>query len=764
LSGTGLAVGVGASFEPSFPLVESKLHPMIEPEGMVVRQRLLELLLREDGPRLISIVAPPGYGKTTLLTQWATRETRPVAWVTLDNQDNDPAKLAAYIAVSLGRIRPFAASFASALSGPPEGVAMTAIPRLASALDAWNTRAVLVLDDVHRLVDHDALRVVALLADQLPDGFEMIVAGRRPATLPLGSRRLHRTLLEIDAADLALDERETTLVAHTAGWTLDPAHARELMAGTEGWPAAIYLASLGGARVAGRAHVPSEGERYINEYLQAEVQDYLSDDDVALLTRTSVVETVTPGLARAITGSGDAETRLPALAARNLLVQQLAGSQLTYRYHKLLRRFLRSELDRREAGKAPVYHRRAAAWYLDAQAPEQAVEQLLAAGDDDSAARVLAPAALPLFYRGSGATVMRLIDRIDSPTLVRTPSLAVFAAWLFVMTGRPDDAFAMAGIAESADPAGASHTGATSLGSELAMLRVVLARHGVNEMVTDARLAVELEPSGSPWRPTALALLGGALCVAGDTEAADRWFAQAIDSGATSAATVMVSHSYAAGIAIGRGDWAAARLHLAACDASNPRGAYDGLIWSLGTRAIAARIAVHEGDHDAARAHLVAAQLLRPLASHAIPWFSVDALLHISRTYLTISDPAGAQQALREAEQIIRHRPALGTLTDEVVALRRVLEGAAITLAGSSSLTPAELRILQLLPTYLSFEEIGDWLSVSRNTVKTHAMAIYGKLWASSRSEAVNRAVELGLLEPYPVLRRDDTTRSHPHG
>jgi LuxR family maltose regulon positive regulatory protein len=117
-----------------------------------------------------------------------------------------------------------------------------------------------------------------------------------------------------------------------------------------------------------------------------------------------------------------------------------------------------------------------------------------------------------------------------------------------------------------------------------------------------------------------------------------------------------------------------------------------------------------------------------------------------------MSDPAGAQIVVREAEEIVRRTPSLGILTDELLEVRRYLSGAATALVGSSALTSAELRILPFLPTYLSFPEIADRLSISRNTVKTHAMSIYGKLWASSRGEAVERAVELGLLEPYPGL------------
>jgi LuxR family maltose regulon positive regulatory protein len=135
------------------------------------------------------------------------------------------------------------------------------------------------------------------------------------------------------------------------------------------------------------------------------------------------------------------------------------------------------------------------------------------------------------------------------------------------------------------------------------------------------------------------------------------------------------------------------------------------------------------------------------------PWYCVDALTELARAYLAVADPAGAQTALNEAAAIAARSPGMGAVGRDLDAVRELAMSSAATLVGSSALTSAELRVLAFLPTYLSFPEIAERLVLSRNTVKTHAMSIYGKLWASSRSEAVERAVELGLLEPYPGLQ-----------
>ena len=168
--------------------------------------------------------------------------------------------------------------------------------------------------------------------------------------------------------------------------------------------------------------------------------------------------------------------------------------------------------------------------------------------------------------------------------------------------------------------------------------------------------------------------------------------------------------------------------------------------------AVAARVAIQVGDLPRARERLVLAQLARPSASTVAPWFSVDALLELARAYLAVSDPAGAQVAVREADRIARRRPGLGTLATQLVEMHTRLGEASSVLIGSSTLTPAELRLLPILSTHMQFEEIGARLSLSPHTIKTQARSIYAKLGASNRSEAVARAVEIGLLEPYPGL------------
>jgi LuxR family maltose regulon positive regulatory protein len=746
-----ILVASGHGFQPAFRITRAKLHPIGRMTGEVPRTRLLETLDVTPAPNVISIVAPAGYGKTTAVRQWATRTGRSVAWLNIDHGDNDPVVLLTYVAAALDTLGPLGDALAPALAGPSEHVLATALPRLASAVHEWRVPVVLVIDDAHRLVDPAAVDALSSLLDLMPDDFTAALAGRREPALPLARHRIRRTLLEIGPAQLELDEGETAALARATGWDLDPDAAAELAATTDGWAAAVYLASLGHVRdVAERRTTPGSGERYIAEYLQTEVRDRLAPEDVALLTRTSVLELIEPPVADAVAGVTGSGPRLAALAADNLLIQPMGGPAGGYRCHRLLRTFLQAELDRREPGRRPVYHRRAARWFIAADASDRAVDHLIAAGDMDAAARLLAAIGLGLFRRGAAATVNRLFARLGPNASMRTPSLAVNAAWLALLAGHAEEALAMARRAEAADRDSPSHSGAANLASELRMLRVVMGTGRPAELLEDARLAVETEPAGSPWHPQALWLLGAAYRLNGDLDAADRAWAASSQALPLSPPSRMASMAARAAIAMRRGDWASARRLIETMDSKRVDALFEGYVMSLIAAAVEARLAVHEGDPETARHHLVRAQLLRPLANHGMPWFSVDALLELTRAYLALGDLAGARQTLREAEQIARLRPELGAVGEDLEQLRQQLAGAVSTLAGSSALTTAELRILLLLPTYLSFQQIADRLHIARNTVKTHVMAIYGKLWATSRAEAVTRAVELGLLEPYP--------------
>jgi LuxR family maltose regulon positive regulatory protein len=729
------------------------------PSGATVRREHLIALLADRGaPPVTALIAPPGYGKTTLLADWAAQEPRPVAWLTVTDLDNDPVHLLTDLIAAYRTIGPVDPTLEGRLPSGSERLLAGPLPRLLASLSAWTEPAVLVLDDVHRVVDTGALDILSILLDRHPLGFRVALAGRSSPDLPFARLRAQRMLQEIGTVDLALDTTEAAELVRLAGAELPPQVVRDLTLRTEGWAAGIYLAVIGRAEAGDPLAVGtvSGSDRYIAEYLRSEVGRALASDDLEFLTQTAILETVTPGAALAVTGLDRPGERLERLAAANLLIAPVPGNVVTYRYHNVLREYLGSELDRRDPAAAAVAHTKAAAYYATSGMDEQAIEHALASRDLDMAARYLAAAILPLYHRGQGALLVRWLDRFSVRDLERAPMLAATGAWLYLLEGSVERAEILGDITERTDPATLGRD-ADAFRPLQAILRATLGRHGFADYMASARQV--LADSGVPrqWRSAAAVHLGIAYLYAPvpDLGAADAMFTEAREiAPATAAGVHMTAAAFRAAIRLRRGEIAdavpfaaRAREALATIDGTHT-------VASLMVHAVDARVRGAHADIEGAREALVRAQIVRPLATHVAPWQSVPALLELARAYLAASDLGGAQTALRHAEDIVRRRPGLGGLVDELLELRRRLIDASDVLAGSSTLTTAELRVLPLLPTYLSFEEIGERLNVSRNTVKTHAMSIYGKLWASSRGEAVERAVALGLLEPYPVLDR----------
>ena len=757
------SAGGDTPFQSAFPMIESKFAcPPLRP-GMVQRERLLRQLVDSE-LAIVSMVAPPGYGKTTLLAQWAAAQDGPVAWLTIDASDNDPVVLMTYLGAAIDRVRRISAETAKSLSTSSRRVLESAVPHVISELHAWQKPGLIVIDDAHLLTDRMGLDALSTLIDHLPASFQMAIAGRYRPTLPFARLAAHRRLVELGREELALDTMETSELVAAAGQTLSADEIGALSARTEGWAVGIYLATVAlgrGRQDFGPMSSFSGTDPNVAAYLRSEFEDDLEPDDMTFLTRSVVLERISPRVAEVVTDTSDAGGRLRRLARRSQLVQELPGLEPTYRYHNLLRDFLAVELEAREPGGARTMNRRAAVWFHGAEETDLAIEHALAGEDFDAAARFVTAAAYPTHQRGRTSTLERWLAAFDDDVYAKHPPLAVIAAWSMMLTGRGDDADAFADIAERAEHHGAPGDGSASFASQRAMLRAAMTRSGPRDALDSARIGVALERPGSPWRSTALMLAGFVYEMLDQPDEADLAYAEAIGTGAaSSSATVMTSFAKRAQLRMNAGDWASAQDFIGRADELRELWQFEGIVNVLFVHSISARIAIQRGDFEAGRAALVRAQLLRPLANHAAPSLSVDALLNLSRAYLAFSDPAGAQLALREAENIVRRRPALGSLTTQLVEVRARLADATATLIGSSALTAAELRVLPFLPTYLSFQEIAERLMISRNTVKTHAMSIYGKLWASSRGEAVERAVEMGLLEPYPALNRPVAQRN----
>ena len=554
---------------PSFELVESKLHPPSARPGIVPRTRLVEQLLVSQTTPFVCVVAPAGYGKTTVLAQWAERKGRGVAWVSIDRHDNDPVVLLSYVAVALDRVEPIDPGVFQALASPGGSILATVVPRLASAVSTMTEPVALILDHLELLDSRECLDAVAELAVRLPAGSQLLLASRRTTPMPVALLRAKGQMVELGVYELAMDQQEAQALLEGAGVQLSPAEVAELTSRTEGWPVGLYLAAL--AHKAGGQHHAGFGftgdDRFMADYLRSELLAHLPPELVAFLTRTAVLERLSGPLCDAVLATSGSDRALASLEDSNLLLVALDRQREWYRYHHLFRELLRAELERREPGLIQQLHARAAAWCEANGLPETAIDHAQAAGDADRVARLVASLIQPTYAAGRVDTARRWLAWFEDEQLIDyDPSVAVPGAWIQALVGRPAGAERWADAAErrvaAADRAPLARTppDGSTMASHLAMLRGLLCRNGVGRMRADAEAALAGLSPASPWRATALLLEGVAALLEGHADQADPILAQAVEVGRHAGAlpATLTALAERCVVAIGRHDWSQA--------------------------------------------------------------------------------------------------------------------------------------------------------------------------------------------------------------
>ena len=744
---------------PSFELVESKLHPPSARPGIVSRTVLVERLLASQTTPIIGVVAPAGYGKTTLLAQWAERTGRPVAWVSVDRPDNDPVVLLTYLAVALDRVEPIDPAVFQALAPPGAAILATVVPRLASAVSAMSEPVAVVLDHLELLDNQECLDAVAELAVRLPAGSQLVLASRRTPPLPVALLRAQGQMVEVGVDELAMDEREAGALLEGAGVGLADAEVAELVGRTEGWPVGLYLAALA-LKAGGQQHPAGFGftgdDRFMADYLRSELLANLPPELMRFLTRTAVLERLSGPLCDAVLATNGSGRVLSSLEDSNLLLVPLDRRRQWYRYHHLFRELLQAELERREPELVQTLHIRAAVWCEADGLPELAIDHAQAAGDADRVARLVASLIQPAYAAGRVDTASRWLAWFEDQGLIEQyPPVAVFGAWVQALLGQPAGAQRWADAVErrvaETDRASVVRTlpDGSTMESYLAMLRGLLCRNGLGRMRADAQVALAGLAPASPFRTTALLVEGVAALLDGHPDQADPILAQAVELGTRTGILNGTAAALAERclVAIGRRDWAQADTLADQALGLLKTGRLNDYFISPLVHTVAARTALHRGDLPRANEHLVQAAGRRPLLTYAMPSVAVQTLLELGRAYLMLDDAAGARTVLRQARGILQLRPDLGVLPDQAEELQAKLETLRGGVAGVSTLTTAELRLVPLLATHLNFLEIGQRLYISKHTAKSQAASIYRKLGASSRSEAVQRLQEIGLLE-----------------
>jgi LuxR family maltose regulon positive regulatory protein len=694
------------------------------PRATVHRPRLLAPLVAPDAPPFVVLVAPAGYGKTTVLCDWSARDPRPFAWVTLDRGHDDPGQL---------------------------------LRSIASAIDeadavATDGRIVLVLDDVQALTAPAAHEIVAALATQPPEGMTVAFASRAELPVPVARLRAQRLVTELRVPELAMTRAEAGTMLRSAGLALDRADLDALLRRTEGWPVGLALAALSLNDQALSAAALTRfggGDRLVADYLRQEVLAALSEDDLRFIVSTSILDVLSAPLCDAVLDrEGGAET-LARLVRSGFPLVALDRTAERYRCHRLLADMLQIEIHRSGAGAEAELHRRASLWHRVAGDGERALQHAIAADEIGSAGDLVwadVPASLE---QGSSANLEHCLTRFRDAQLAAHPRLALATAGTHLVYGRGHLAEHWLLAAASATPAPGDEA---LVRGGVAALTAALGRDGLAQMSAGAAEATALLAPDSPCQPLCRMIAGIAEHLRGDRVRARR----ELEAGARRAAVPApqihaVCLSQLALMALDEHDSEDAARLITRARAQVTRYKLDRYPTSALVLAVSALVRAQRGRVEDAREDLRAAAALLERLTDFAPWYVIEAEIVLAGTALRLSDVNGARDRLEEARRLIPRLP-------EATVLRGWLQAAEADLAEYSntvsqmpwSLTAAELRVLQFLPTHLSFREIAEQTCVSANTVKTQANAVYRKLDVRSRSDAVSRARRLGLIDAAP--------------
>ena len=732
--------------------VAVETHPPPPTAGLVPRERLVRQLIHSRCRPVALVLAPAGYGKTTLLADWAGSDDRPFAWVRLSATHRDPVELVSAIATALEAIEPIGWEVFEALSSGRHDAPAVALRRLARALGRTEHAFVLAIDDVHLLPGREVLPVLQAIWQALPSGAQLALAARGDAGLPVGRLRAHRTSIELRAADLALTRSEAAALLRMAGLALEPHDVLTLLRRTEGWPAGLYLAALALADQGGEGRVAgfAGDDRYVSEYVREEVLAGLAAKRLEFLMRTSILDRLSAPLCDALLGRSDSATELEALAHANVPIAVLDRNRTAYRYNPLFADVLRSELRRLDPGRDARLHRRASARLSKQGDTDAALRHAVEAADLPRAGWLLWDCALDRLARGRNDEVAAVLDRFTHEQIARTPLLALAAASARLARGRLDEADGWTTVAAGSQTAPGAPPQRDPAPAGVALLRAWIGRAEVAQIGADAARAETLLEAKSPWRPLCGFLRGVSLHLGGDPEAARLPLEEAGHRAAATAPLVQVlclSQLALAALDTGDAERAAALASRARAQVERfelQRCPLAALVFS-----ICAWLRAGSSNGAEALADLEHAQELVARFVDPSPWYEAECRLAIAEAALRLNRPALASEQLAKAESASR-RVSGGAVPARWLGetAARVEQAASADAAVDWSLTDAELRVLSYLPSHLCFREIAERLYVSSNTVKTHARAIYRKLGASSRGEAVDRARGAGLVEP----------------
>ena len=531
-------------------LVTTKLRAPRTRPNLVERPRLREILAAGEGRALTLVSAPAGFGKTTLLAEWSEDRSDggiPVAWVSLDESDNDPARFLTYLVGALQEIEEgIGEGVLASLRSPELPHVEAVVGALINELAGVPQEIFVILDDYHVIDSEPVHQAVSFLLEHLPENAHLVVSGRTDPPLPLPRLRARDQMAELRAADLRFTTDEATaFLGDVMGLALSAGDVAALGEITEGWVAALQLAALSMrdlGDVSGFVNAFSGSNRHVLDFLAEEVLDRQSEDVREFLLHTSVLERLTAPLCDALTGRDDGQGMLERLERENLFVVALDDERRWYRYHHLFADFLRGRLQRESPGRVGELHLEASDWYEQSGWPSAAVGHALAAEDHERAACLVERVVAQIWIRGEVLTLLSWLEALPEEAKRRRPRLLLEHAMALMLVGRLDNVEPLVREAERAvgggenpseDPPGTDEIRRRYLLGYAAAVRAWRANllGDPQRGIELGRRALEILPDDPAWRTFAAFSLGTAYWSADDLAAASSAFAEASELG-----------------------------------------------------------------------------------------------------------------------------------------------------------------------------------------------------------------------------------------
>jgi LuxR family maltose regulon positive regulatory protein len=582
----------------STTLLQTKLYIPQLPSTIVARTRLIDLLDKgiHQSHKLALISAPAGFGKTTLVTEWIHKRDRPIAWLTLDEADNDPARFWAYFISALQTIYEGIGvsalkAFQSHQHPPIEKHLADTINEIASIPDPSPINSMpgfsLVLDDFHMITNQQINATLTYLLNNLPPQMHLILSCRADPNLPLARLRSRGHLTEIRSVDLRFTTDEAAAFLNDVmGLGLSAGEITALDERVEGWIAGLQMAALsmrGHKDVSGFIKSFSGSHRFVLDYLVEEVLDQQSNGIQEFLLRTSILERMTAPLCNTVTDRDDSQVILAQLEQSNLFLIHLDDQRRWYRYHHLFTDLLRSRVEQAQPDLVPALHCRASEWYEKAELIEEAVAHAFSGEAYERAATLVEQNAMQMIIHGDHPTVSKWLEALPDRLVRVRPWLCVYHAWMRYWIGMREQVEECLQIAEQAlmstpmasesekrspkgptqtenEKPGMSEAERQHIAGYIAAIRAQndLSNEKIPRALEMAQRAVELLPEKDYMRSLVGIALGAAHGSQGDVVAAQRAYAEASASARKcSFRTLSVSASCYLGMAQAK----QARLH-----------------------------------------------------------------------------------------------------------------------------------------------------------------------------------------------------------